>query len=112
MKTIDASNIVKTLNFKCALSKDGYTSIETARDENGIYRCECYLPIINKTIIGIGDSSIEAVDNAYTKASAIIDEYLTDHPGLIDKEDLEDSRFILEEDEHGFLSLEVIQITA
>lgn len=112
MKTIDASNIVKTMNFKCAVSSDEVNSIVTIRDRNGIYRSECYLPLIDKTIIGIGNSSIEAVDNTYLKASAIIDEYLEDHPDLIDKEFLEDSNYVLEEDEYGFLSLEVINKSA
>ena len=63
MKRIDASKIIKTLNWIAQADEDGQSVLEPKLNKKGIYECEICLPLIDKTVIGLGDSKLESIDN-------------------------------------------------
>lgn len=105
MKQIDAKNIIKTMNWIMTVNEDNQTILEPIQNSLGIFECEIKLPLINKTVIGIGDCKIDSIDNATTKAVHLIENYLKQNPSFEIKNILDDKKYLLEETNKGFLTL-------
>lgn len=108
MKQIEANNVIKTLNWIACFGNFGQSNLEPKLN-NKVYSCEIFLPLIKKTIIGLGYSKLESIDNLTKQASFAIDEYLKGHPANVFKPTSRKGRYILEEDESGFLNLYLTQ---
>ena len=109
MKRIEANKVVKTLNWIAQADEDGQSILEPKFNENGIYECEIYLPLIEKTVIGLGNNKLESIDNATQQASNLIDEYLEIYPEHNIRNVFGHQKYILEEDDHGYLCIHLIQ---
>ena len=72
MKQIEAKEVIKTLNWIAQADEDGQSVLEPKRNRNGIYECLVHLPLIEKTVIGIGDYKLESIDNATKQSSKLI----------------------------------------
>ena len=103
MKTIKAKNVIKTLNWIAQADGDDESVLEPKLNQKGFYECTVHLPVIEKTIIGIGDSKLESIENAAKEASKLIDQYLKEHSETKLKQVFDSSRYILEEDDEGCL---------
>ena len=108
MKVIDAKDVIKTLNWIAQTSQDVLSVLEPKKKANDLYECEIYLPLIAKTTVGFGDSKIDAIDNATHQASKLIDEYLNHNPLFVLRNELQDYKYLLEEDDEGYLNLRLI----
>ncbi|MBQ9265727.1 MAG: hypothetical protein IJ186_01470 [Bacilli bacterium] len=108
MKSIDAKEVIKTLNRITQADVDAQPILEPKKNENGIYKCVVYLPLIDKTVIGIGDSKIESIDNATKQSSKLIDEYLEENPHYITNDFFGESSYILVEDDNENLYIHLI----
>ena len=64
MKQIEAKEVIKTLNWIAQADEDGQSVLEPTLNKKGIYECVVHLPLIEKTVIGIGDYKLESIDNA------------------------------------------------
>ena len=109
MKQIEAKEIIKTLNWIAETDQDGQSVIEPILNKKGIYECFVHLPLINKTVIGIGKDKLESIDNATTQASRLIDEYLKENPTYKFNDMFGTSRYVLEQDDNGHLCIHLIQ---
>ncbi len=109
MKQIEAKEVIKTLNWIAQADEDGQSVLEPKRNRNGSYECLIHLPLIEKTVIGIGDYKLESIDNATKQSSKLIDEYLEENPGCEVKNMFGDSRYVLEEDDNGYLCIHLMQ---
>lgn len=109
MKRIEANKIIKTLNWIAQADEDGQSVLEPKLNINGIYECEICLPLIEKTVIGLGDSKLESIDNATQQTSSLIDEYLEEHPKTAIRDLFSGQRYVLEEGDSGYLSIHLIQ---
>lgn len=109
MKQIEAKEVIKTLNWIAQADEDGQSVLEPKRNRNGIYECLVHLPLIEKTVIGIGDYKLESIDNATKQSSKLIDEYLEENPNCEVKNMFGDSRYVLEEDDNGYLCIHLMQ---
>ena len=109
MKQIEAKEIIKTLNWIAQADEGGQSVLEPKRNKNGIYECLVYLPLIEKTVIGIGDCKLESIDNATKQSSKLIEEYLEENPYYEIKNLFGDSRYVLEEDDNGYLCIHLMQ---
>ena len=103
MKSINADKIIKTINW---MVNDDYNDslLEPIRKDD-LYVCEIRLPLIEKTVIGIGDSKIDSIDNATKQASTLIDEYLSANPNVTVENYFNGKEYVLEEDDNGYLSI-------
>lgn len=108
MKRIEANKIIKTLNWIAQTDEDGQSVLEPKLNKKGIYECEICLPLIKKTVIGLGDSKIESIDNATQKTSSLIDGYLEAYPNTKVKNIFGDQKYVLEEDDNGFLCIHLM----
>lgn len=109
MKQIEAKEVIKTLNW-IAQSDDSSESIfEPKLNCDGIYECRISLRFIKKTVIGLGDSKLDAIDNATKQTSKIIDEYIKENPKFKLKDIFGNAEYILEEDDNGYLCIHLIQ---
>ena len=109
MKRIEANKIIKTLNWIAQADEDGQSVLEPKLNKKGIYECEIHLPLIEKTVIGLGDDKLESIDNATQQTSKLIDEYLEDYPETTIRNIFGDQRYVLEEDDGGYLCIHLIQ---
>ena len=109
MKQIDATEVIKTLNWISQLDEEGQTVLEPKLNGKGVYECIVHLPLIEKTVIGIGDTKLESIDNVAKESSKLINGFLDDNPELIVKNALGESQDVLEEDENGYLCIRMIQ---
>ena len=109
MKQIEAEEVIKTLNWIAQADEEGQSVLEPIRNRNGIYECLVHLPLIEKTVIGIGDYKLESIDNATKQSSKLIDEYLEENPDCEVKNTFGDSRYVLEEDDNGYLCIRLMQ---
>ena len=109
MKRIEAKEIIKTLNWIAQADEDGQSVLEPKLNKKGIYECEIHLPLIEKTVIGLGDDKLESIDNATQQTSKLIDEYLEDYPETTIRNIFGDQRYVLEEDDGGYLCIHLIQ---
>lgn len=109
MKRIDANKIIKTLNWIAQADEDGQSVLEPKLNKKGIYECEICLPIIDKTVIGLGDSKLESIDNATQQTSNLIDEYLEANPDTKVNGIFGNQRYVLEEDDDGYLCIHLMQ---
>ena len=109
MKSIEANKIVKTLNWIAQVSEDDPSIIEPKLNEEGIYVCEIYLPLIEKIVIGLGDNKLESINNATQQTSNIIDEFLKENPKIKIRNMFSNQRFVLEEDDNGHLCIHMIK---
>ena len=109
MKRIEANKIIKTLNWIAQADEDGQSVLEPKLNKKGIYECEIHLPLIEKTVIGLGDDKLESIDNATQQTSKLIDEYLEDYPETTIRNIFGDQRYVLEEDDSGYLCIHLIQ---
>lgn len=73
--------------------------------KDDLYVCEIRLPLIEKTVIGIGDSKIDSIDNATKQASSLIDKYLSTNPNVTVENYFNGKEYVLEEDDNGYLSI-------
>ncbi len=105
MKTIDSKNIIKTLNWVVQTDGDDESVIKPKLNQNGLYECTVHLPVIEKTIIGIGESKLESIENATNETSRLIDEYLEENPDYELKTEFDPSKYIFEEDDKGTLRI-------
>lgn len=103
MKSINADKVIKTINW--IANDDCSDSLLEPIKKDDMYVCEIHLPLIEKIIIGVGDTRIESIDNATKQASNLIDEYLDDNPGVIIENYFNDKDYVLQEDENGYLSI-------
>ena len=103
MKSISADKVIKTINW---MVNDDYNDslLESIRKDD-LYVCEIRLPLIEKTVIGIGDSKIDSIDNATKQASNLIDEYLSASPHVTVENYFNVKEYVLEEDDNGYLSI-------
>lgn len=109
MKRIEANKIIKTLNWIAQADEDGQSVLEPKLNKKGIYECEIHLPLINKTVIGLGDSKLESIDNATQQTSNLIDEYLETYPDTKEDDIFVNQRYVLEEDDNGYLCIHLMQ---
>jgi hypothetical protein len=109
MKQIEAKEVIKTLNWIAQADEDGQSVLEPKRNRNGIYECLVRLPLIEKTVIGIGDHKLESIDNATKQTSKLIDEYLEENPDCEVKNMFGNSRYVLEEDDNECLYIHLMQ---
>ena len=109
MKQIEAKEVIKTLNWIAQADEDGQSVLEPILNKKGIYECVIQLPLIEKTVIGIGDCKLESIDNATKQSSKLIDMYLEEHPKLEIRDAFANSRYVLEEDEKGYLCIHLMQ---
>ena len=109
MKQIEAKEVIKTLNWIAQADEDGQSILEPKRNRNGIYECLVHLPLIEKTVIGIGDYKLESIDNATKQSSKLIDEYLEENPNCEVKNMFGDSRYVLEEDDNVYLCIHLMK---
>ena len=109
MKQIEAKEVIKTLNWIAQADEDGQSVLEPKRNRYGIYECLVHLPLIEKTVIGIGDYKLESIDNATKQSSKLIDEYLEENPNCEVKNMFGDSRYVLEEDDNGYLCIHLMK---
>ena len=109
MKRIDASKIIKTLNWIAQADEDGQSVLEPKLNKKGIYECEICLPLIDKTVTGLGDSKLESIDNATQQTSNLIDEYLEANPDTKANGIFGNQRYVLEEDDDGCLCIHLMQ---
>ena len=105
MKKIDATNIIKTMNWIMSVDEDCQSVIEPMLNNKGTFECVINLPLIDKLVIGIGDSKIESIDNATIKASQLIDSYLDSNPLFKFQNYFGCNQYFLEETDDGFLSI-------
>lgn len=109
MKRIEANKIIKTLNWIAQADEDGQSVLEPKLNKKGVYECEICLPLIEKIVIGLGDDKLESIDNATQQTSNLIDEYLEEHPNTMKRDIFGGQRYILEEDENGYLCIRLMQ---
>lgn len=105
MKSIEAKNLIKTLNWIVQTDGDDESVIKPKLNQKGFYECTVHLPVIEKTIIGIGDSKLESIENATNETSKLIDQYLEENPDYELKNVFDPSRYIFEEDDKGFICI-------
>ena len=108
MKRIEAKEIIKTLNWIAQADEDGQSVLEPKLNKKGIYECEIHLPLIEKTVIGLGDDKLESIDNATQQTSKLIDEYLEEYPMTI-RNIFCGEKYVLEEDDKGYLCIHLMQ---
>lgn len=109
MKQIEAKEVIKTLNWIAQADEDDQSVLEPMLNKKGIYECVIHLPLIEKTVIGVGDCKLESIDNATKQSSKLIDIYLEEHPKLEIRDAFANSRYVLEEDEKGYLCIHLMQ---
>lgn len=109
MKQIEAKEVIKTLNWIAQADEDGQSVLEPTLNKKGIYECVVHLPLIEKTVIGIGDYKLESIDNATKQSSKLIDEYLQENPDTVIKDVFDGDRYILQEDDNGYLYIHLMQ---
>ena len=106
MKRIDAKNIVKTFCWIAQAGEDGGVVLEPILNKDkGIYECIINLPLIEKTVIGIGDHKIDAIDNATQQTAKLIDKNLKDNPEIELRNLFGGSDYVLEEDDKGSIGI-------
>ena len=106
MKSIEAKEVIKTLNWIAQTNEDGEPALKPIfNKDKGIYECIIQLPLINKTVIGIGDNKLEAIDNATQQSSKLIDSYLLNHPHITLKDFFGGDAYLLEENDGGSLTI-------
>ena len=105
MKMINAKEVIKTLNWIAQVDEDGQSILEPILNDKRIYECQIDLPLIEKTVVGLGISKIASIDNATRQASRLIDEYLENDKSIVVKDYFKGNDYILEEDDNGFLYL-------
>ena len=103
MKTIEAKNVIKTLNWIAQADGDDESVLEPKINQKGFYECVVHLPLIEKTVIGLGDTKLESIENTTKETSKLIDQYLEEHSETKLKNVFDSSRYILEEDDEGCL---------
>lgn len=108
MKRIKANRIMKTLRFISKAGGGVVPVLEAKLNNNNLYECVIYLPLINKTVIGLGDDKLDSVDNATKKTEFLIDEYLKENPCFF-WEFHSDSDYVLEEDNDGNLCMHLLK---
>ena len=75
------------------------------QQEDGKWRCDIELPIINKIVTSISKTQTNAMKNASDRAANLIDEYMKDHPEMEIRNMFKGKEWIFTEDENGkFLS--------
>ena len=109
MKQIEAKEVIKTLNWIAQADEDGQSVLEPMLNKKGVYECVIQRPLIKKTVIVIGDYKLESIDNATKQSSKLIDEYLEENPDCEVKNMFGDSRYVLEEDDNGYLCIHLMQ---
>lgn len=109
MKQIEANEVVKTLNWIAQIDDNGQSVLEPKLNRNGIYECTISLPLIDKTVIGLGDDKLDSIDNATKQTSQLIDEYVNKNPDFKIKNVFGNAKYILEEDEKGYLCIHLMQ---
>ena len=109
MKRIEANKVIKTLNWIAQADEDGQSVLEPKLNKKGIYECEIRLPLIEKTVIGLGDDKLESIDNATQQTSNLIDEYLEEYPETTVRNVFGNQRYVLEEDDSGYLCIHLMQ---
>ncbi|MCI6215620.1 MAG: hypothetical protein MR659_00820 [Mollicutes bacterium] len=105
MKQIDATDLMKTLDWIAQTDDNGQSVIKPVLNKRGVYECFINLPLIKKTVIGIGETKIESIDNASKQSSKLIDSYMKEHPKIIINESFTEDKYILKEDGKGYLSI-------
>lgn len=77
--------------------------VEITADEldDGKWKCEIELPLINKTIKSISSTEVNAMKNACDRASRLIEDYMSKHPELVIHNMFKGQEYIFEEDEYG-----------
>lgn len=109
MKQIEANEVIKTLDWIAQTGEGCQPVLEPTLVKEGIYECLIYLPLVEKTVIGIGGYKLESIDNATKQSSKLIDDYLKKNPDYELKSSFSGPRCILREDDNGYLSIHFIQ---
>ena len=109
MKRIEANKVIKTLNWLAQAGEDVQSTLEPTLDKRGVYECVVHLPLIEKVVIGIGDYKLESINNAAEKSSRLIDEYLKEHPKYEVRDVFGNYKYVLEEDENGYICIHMVQ---
>lgn len=110
MKRINARNVMRVMMWNIS-DKGSRDCLEPIKQKDGTYICKFYLDFIQKTIVGIGDSKIECIDNATKEGSKLIDEYKSNNPELLEilTDPCEnDYNYELTEDDEGNLDLHIL----
>ena len=69
--------------------------------ENKKWKCEIELPLINKTVVSVSTTQVNAMKNASDKAAKLIDEYMKNHPELKWKNPYKKGGWVFVEDANG-----------
>ena len=109
MKKINAKEVIKTLNWIAQVDEDGQSILEPKLNNKRIYECQIDLPLIEKTVVGLGVSKIASIDNATRQASKLIDEYIENNKSFVVIDYFDGNDYILEEDDNGFLCLHLMK---
>jgi len=107
MKSINANKVVKTLHFIAKASDGDVPSLESKLNERGLYECVIELPLINKTVVGLGKSKLDSIDSATRISLDLINAFLKKNPHF-SLEFSEKSSYLLEEDDEGNLCMHLI----
>ena len=71
------------------------------RLENGKWRGELELPLINKRVVSTSLTEVTAMKNVYDKAAKLINEYMSNHPKLKIENIYKGKEYVYEETETG-----------
>lgn len=105
MKKIDAHYLLKTMSWVCKKCDCKSHDLEPKLNKHGFYECKIYLPILDKIVVGLGETKIDSIDNVTKQSSLLIDEYLQNNPDVLFENEFKNKPYILEEDDSGNLVL-------
>lgn len=107
MRQIDAKNLMRCVEWIESHDKNAQFILEPRINKEGLYESITFLPLIEKTVIGIGNNKLDSIDNVANEAVRLIDEYVKDHPEeeIKNQDFLKDCVEILKEDDNGNLSI-------
>ena len=71
------------------------------QQDNGKWRCDIDLPLINKVVTSISSTQVNAMKNASDRAAKLINEYMKNHPELKIRNMFKGKEWTFEEDEYG-----------
>lgn len=108
MKRIEVKEIVTVVNWVSQVDEELADEIlSPKKNKDGDWTSEVKLPLINKTVIGLGKDKLESIKNMAIKASQLIEEYTKEHPEIKVKDLFGADCYDLIEDNDGYVSIEI-----
>ena len=108
MKRIEVKEIVMLVNWISQVDEKLADEIfSPKKNEEGDWISEVRLPLIDKTVIGLGQDKLVSIKNMAVKASQLIKEYMKEHPKIKVKDLFGADCYDLVEDDDGYISIEI-----